>query len=190
MKMTKAEVLRQTEQKIEETNRQVRDFQSLSDDVLRYRPRPDQWNVLDCLEHVNLFYADYLPRLAATIQRAAPTDQTTYTPGFFGQKMVSGVQPQEGQRRRKMKTFRRMTPATDHQPAAQIFGAFFGHHTQLKEQLEASLTLDWDRVKVNSAIGPLLRFKLGDGFRLLLAHTERHVRQAEEVLEAQGSVKH
>lgn len=186
MKLNKTDVVRQTRAAIKAVNRQAESFCSLPEEALRHRPEPNQWSALDCLDHINLFYADYFPRLEAAVRRASPANQATYTPGYFGQKMVNGLRPNQGQRRMKIKTFRRMNPATDDQPSERIFEALFGYHTQLEKLLTEAEALNWNRVKVNSAIGPLLRFKLGDCFRLLLAHTERHIRQAEEALETRS----
>ena len=182
MKLTKANLAQQVKRDVNEANRRVQDFRQLPDKALRYRPQPDQWNVLDCLEHVNLFYADYFSRMETAINHANLSRGDTYVPGFFGKRMVSDLRPRQGQRRMKIKTFKRMSPATDQRAPASIFDAFFQHHTQLLHLLDQSLPLDWNRVKVPSAVGPLLRFKLGDCFRLLIAHTDRHLCQAQEAL--------
>ena len=182
MKLTKTEVVEQVRCEVDEANRQIKDFQQLSDDALRYRPRPDQWNVLDCLEHINMFYANYFSRMEPAIRHATPSDRTTYTPGFFGEWFIKGQRPQQGQRKMKMKTFKSIVPFTDEKDATAIFKTLFQHHVQLEHLLDQSVALDWNRVKVASEIGPILRFKLGDCFRLLTAHTERHLLQAQEVL--------
>ena len=182
MKLIKTEVIPQVHREIDEANRQVKDFQQLPDDILRYRPQPDQWSVLDCLEHMNLFYADYFSRMEPAIRQAIPSDRMTYTPGFFGQKMVNSLRPHQGKRKMKTKTFKKMIPATDEKASETIFKVFFQYHARLKQLLDRSKALDWNKVKVASAIGPILRFKVGDCFRLLMAHTERHLVQSQKVL--------
>ena len=185
MKLNKATVAQQVRQEMIVTNQQVTRFRSLPTDTLRYRPGPDRWSVLDCLEHISLTYADYFSRMEAAIHQASPTDGTTYTAGFFAQKMIDGQRPHQGKRRLKMKTFKKLTPATDKKTPEQIFETLFQYHTRLEQLLTQAEALDWNRVKVTSALGPILRFKLGDCFRFLLAHTERHILQAQEVLKAQ-----
>lgn len=187
MKLNKVEVAQQVQREIAEANEQVRRLQQQPTDALRRRPRPDAWSALDCVEHMNLFYDDYLPRVGAAVQRATPSEKPTYSPGFFGQKMIDGLRPQQGKRRMKIKTLKKMTPATDNKAPDAVFAAFFRHHTRLEELLTKGPSLNWNRVKVASAIGPILRFKLGDCFRLLLAHTERHLLQAQEAMENEKS---
>ena len=169
MKRAKRDTLQEVRQQLNESNRQISDFQQLNEEALRYRPGPGRWSVLDCLEHINLFYADYFSRMEPAVHQAAPADRTEYTPGFFGQKMVGGLRPNQGKRRMKIKTFKAMVPATDEKTPAQIFDTLLQYHTRLEHLLSESEALDWDKVKVASAIGPLLRFKLGDCFRLLMA---------------------
>ncbi|MGB3777510.1 MAG: DinB family protein [Tunicatimonas sp.] len=183
MKRNKNEVAQQVFHEIAEANHQVQHLQQQPINALRHRPRPDAWSALDCVEHMNLFYDDYLPRMAAAVQRATSSSKLTYSPGFFGQKMIDSLRPQQGKRRMKIKTFKKMTPNTDNKPPEPVFAAFLQHHAHLEELLTQAASLNWNRVKVASAIGPVLRFKLGDCFRLLLAHTERHLLQAQEAME-------
>ena len=187
MKRIKTEVIQQLRQTVDQVNQQVNKWQQLPDDDVRYRPRPDQWSALDCLEHINLFYADYFSRMEPAIQQATPSGRATYNPGFFGQQMVNGLRPHQGQRKMKIKTFKKMVPTTDDKTSEHVFETFFQHHVRLKRLLDASKNLNWNRVKVASAVGPLLCFKLGDCFRLLVAHTERHVVQAQEALPVKSS---
>ena len=182
MKLIKAEVIRQAHRGIDEVNRQIRELQQLSEEDLRHRPHPDQWNVIDCLEHINLSYGDYFPRMERAVRQATPTDCTTYTPGWLGQWFAKGQRPQQGQRKMKMKTFKNLVPHTDEKEVVSIVEEVFQYHEQFKSLLDRSGDLDWNRVKVVSEVGPILRFRLGDCFRLLVAHTERHVLQAQEVL--------
>lgn len=182
MKLSKTKVTQQVQRELTAVNERVRQLQEQPREALRHRPRPDAWSALDCVEHMNLFYDDYLPRVEAAVQQTAPGSSATYSPGFFGKKMIASLRPQRGKRRMKIKTFKKMIPDTDGKSAEPVFAAFFRHHAQLEELLTRAESLDWDRTKVTSAIGPILRFKLGDCFRLLLAHTERHLLQAHEAI--------
>ena len=49
--------------------------------------------------------------------------------------------------------------------------------------LELSKQLDLNKIKITSAIGPIVTFKLGDAFRFLIGHNQRHIIQAKRVLE-------
>lgn len=183
MKLNKAEIIQQVRNEIAKSNEQVKRLQQQPIEALRHRPRPEAWSALDCIAHMNLFYDDYLPRLEVAVQQAAPGSNPTYAPGFFGKKMIASLRPQQGERRMKVNTFKKMTPHTDGKPPEPVFAAFFQHHAHLEGLLAPAASLNWDQAKVASVIGPILRFKLGDCFRLLLAHTERHLLQAHEALE-------
>ena len=113
MKLNKIEVYQQVLHEITEANEQVRRLQQQPIEALRHRPRPEAWSALDCVEHMNLFYDDYLPRVEAAVQGGGPSTRKTYSPGFFGKKMIASLRPQQGKRRMKIKTFKKMTPHTD-----------------------------------------------------------------------------
>lgn len=188
MKRAKKDTLQEVRQQLNEVNRQISDFQQLDEEALRYRPGPGRWSVLDCLEHINLFYADYFSRMEPAIHQAVPSGRTQYTPGFFARRMIHGLRPKQGKRTMKIKTFKAMTPATDEKTPEQIFDILWQYHARLEQLLTEAEALHWDRIKVASAIGPLLRFKLGDCFRLLMAHTERHLLQGREALKDRETI--
>ena len=183
MKRNKNQDIQQLTQEITEINRQMEHFRTLEEATLRHRPRPEAWSVLDCVEHLNLFCADYFPRIEKSLRTARLSGQPDYRPGFFGTRMFSALQPQNGERKQKVKTFKKMVPQTDKQAPAAVLDTFLGYQAQLQAWIASSEQLDWEGTRVASAIGPILNLKLGDCFRLIVAHTQRHILQAEEVLE-------
>ena len=46
----------------------------------------------------------------------------------------------------------------------------------------ASKNVNLDKIKTAISISKLIRLKLGDTFRVLIYHNERHIKQAEKVL--------
>ena len=185
MKRNKSQDIEQLTQEMAEINRQVKHFQTLDEATLRYQPRPEAWSVVDCVEHLNLFCADYFLRIEKALRTARPSDQPDYRPGFFGKRMISAMQPQNGRRTKKVKTFKKMVPQTKAQTSAAVLDTFLHYQAQLQAWIASSEKLDWERTRVASAIGPILNLKLGDCFRLMVAHTQRHILQAEEVLEGE-----
>ncbi len=147
MKLDKAEVTQQVRHEIAEADKQLRQLQRQPANALHHRPRPGAWSALDCVEHMNLFYDDYLPRVEAAVRQAAPSSNSTYSPGFFGKKMLKSLRPQEGKRRMKIKTFKKMTPKTDDKPAEAVFAAFLQHHTHLEELLTQACSSRLERRK-------------------------------------------
>ena len=173
--------IQQLTQSITAINQQIAYFQTLDEPTLRYRPRPVTWSILDCVEHLNLFYADYFPRIEKVVRSTRLSTSSDYRPGFFGKRMIKAMLPHREERKGKIKTFKKMVPHTDQQSPYVVFNTFLDYQKQLQEWI-ARPELDWNRPRVASALGPILQFRLGDCFRLMVAHSQRHILQAEEQL--------
>ena len=66
------------------------------------------------------------------------------------------------------------------------FGEFLEHQHKLFHLLELARRRDLNAVRVPVSISKLIRFKLGDTFRFLIAHEQRHMIQARNAVKAVG----
>ena len=64
---------------------------------------------------------------------------------------------------------------------------FLHYQRGLLELLDQAREVDIQRVKVKSAIGSIIMFKLGDAFRFVIGHNRRHIIQAREVYQQQST---
>lgn len=157
----------------------VRALALLSDEALHLRPRPDAWNALECIAHLN-HYADFYQaeirrRTAATKHRA---DLTTFTSSWLGNKFAAGMKP--GPKTRKVKTFKNANPVNfGREIGRDELDKFAAHLEDLLALLEDAAAVDLTRTKVSTSISPLLRLRLGDALRTVIYHNWRHVAQAE-----------
>lgn len=147
--------------------------------LLLQRPQSDKWSFLDCMAHLNQTYDLYLPRIEVAIQQNTTRYGTAYRPGVFGNMMTNSMTPKEGQIKMKTKTFKPFVPQTIGKGQSEIVDAFLAHQKDFAELMEKAKPLDLGKIKLNSAIGPILRFKLGDCFRFLSGHNQRHWLQAQ-----------
>lgn len=159
-------------------------FENRLDSQLRNRPANSNWNALDCVDHLNRTYDWYLPQIDKSLSEAKPVqnDSLSYQPGYMGTKMTEGSQPTQGKIRFKMKTFKKFEPNTDHLEAEEVLNTFRRNQDQFCVFIKKAERLNLGKIRVTSAIGPILRFKLGDCFRFLLAHNERHLLQCNRIL--------
>ena len=79
-----------------------------------------------------------------------------------------------------MKTFRKFEPKETN--IEKVFERFIDDQDKLIKWLELSKTVDINKSKITSAIGPIIRFKLGDAFRFLIGHNQRHIIQAKNAV--------
>lgn len=159
------------------------EFATLSDDQLRWKPAPDRWSILECLQHLNLAERFYIRNIQHKVDQlgflqANATDQVLES-DWVGKAMLYAVDPQV-----KLKVpapgMVRPRPAADLNPA-EVMSQFIDLQTLLHSLLNKAVYLDWNKDKVMTLFGNWLKIRLGDAFLMLVAHTERHIKQAMRV---------
>ncbi len=151
-------------------------------DSLNFKPSKGNWSVLECIEHLNLVFEWYLPQLKRKVLRKNIKMATSYTTGFFGDRMVNSMEPKDGEIKYPMKTFRNMEPERSKRNKKDVIEQFKTYMNEFDQFIETSKDFDLGSIRIKSAIGNILRFKLGDCYRFLLAHNERHLLQCKKVL--------
>lgn len=169
------------------------DFIPLDNDLLYRLPAPGKWSINQCLQHLNITGEHYLPRIKQSIEVSVCKCQKisfVYKSGWLGEIAVNGTKPtKEGVIPKPMKTFQK---AFDPQALAlnekSAIPEFIMQQEQLLHYLQQAKSVNLNRNKITSLI-PILRFRLGDAFRFLIAHEQRHILQAKNVLAELGQVK-
>lgn len=138
------------------------------------------WNAVECLEHLNLTLDYYLPAIRKSLEEVPDVRlPVVYQPGRIGGWMIRQMTlTAQGGIRMKMKTFAQFTPRLTLEDSEEVFSRFYQNQKVLMELATTARQKDWNKVRVVSAIGPLLRFRLGDCLLFLMRHQERHLHQA------------
>src|SRR4030095_4272888 len=85
----------------------------------------------------------------------------------------------------KMKAMKSYRP--DKTPNVEaVFNEFLQHQNKLLQLLEVSRRRNLNSIHIPVSISKLIRFKLGDTFRFLIAHEQRHMIQARNAIKAVG----
>lgn len=157
-------------------------FTTLGRDELLYKPSPEQWNVLECIEHLNIADAHYITEFDKKLDVAKASDVKEFKSGWMGNYFVKSIKPREdGTIPSPMKTLKKFRPEVNVQH--DTLSKFIEDQDYIIEALEKSKSLDLNKIKITSAIGPIVTFRLGDAFRFLIGHNQRHIIQANHVLE-------
>ncbi len=169
----------------EKSSGQVQKFKSLTDVQLNFKPNPQAWSILECIEHLNLYGDYYLPEierqiLAAVGKPASPVFKT----GWLGNYFAGLMQVQDGKMKR-MKSPKDKVPSHSELSRTTI-DRFLKQQELLKSLLQQSKAVDLQRTKTAISLTKLLRLRLGDTFRFFIYHIERHVLQAERISKKQG----
>jgi len=108
-----------------------------------------------------------------------------YRPAWLGAYCTRLMRPKpDGSLPSKMKAPKNAVPLA--QPDARAMVAEFIHQQEWTlKLLEAAGSVNLAQVRVPTSLSPWLRLELGATFSFVIAHTERHILQAERALALQ-----
>lgn len=159
-------------------------LKDLSDEDLHHRVQAGSWNVLECLEHLNLYGNFYLPEIARRMNESKTQASEEFKSGWLGNYFALSMLPKE--KLNKMKTFKKMNPI--HLTVnREVINTFISQQQKLLGLLKEGRGVNLTRVKTAISITRMIKFRLGDTFRFVIYHQVRHIRQAENVLNTIGS---
>lgn len=147
-----------------------------SEEELNKRSHKDSWSALECLAHLNIYSAFYIPEINKNMEGTKfkkPTDK--FKSGLLGNYFVKMVGPIENSK--KMKTLASSNPLGSDLSLSvlQQFGTF---QEQTLEILKNATAVDLARTKCGISIAPWLKIRLGDALRVVIMHNRRHMIQA------------
>lgn len=149
--------------------------------VLLLPPAQDKWSAIQCLEHLNTYSRFYLPQISRAIEQGYARQQSataSFKSGWFGNWFTKTMQPKpDGTLPMKMQSPKSARPVTD-LDAAKVIAEFLADQQQLLLLLERAEGVNLQRLRVPTSLGKWLKLSLGDTFRFVIAHEERHVLQA------------
>jgi len=188
--MKSLELLKSLTNSCEQINSIVqKDLLTLSKDQLRWKSNENSWSIIECLEHIVLSGDYYLKEIKKKFDKKIPSNtpiNIQYNPGLIGNYSTKSMEPKEGKIKVKMKTLKRMKPGKSQLDTDRIIDKFQNYQKETLALLDKSRFYDLGKIKINSSLGILIRFKLGDAFRFVIAHNQRHMLQAKNVMKYPG----
>lgn len=149
--------------------------------TLLLQPEQGKWSVAQCIEHLNSYNRYYLPQIEKALLKGTYKNlpaETTYKPGWLGNYFTKLMRPGvNGELSGKMKA------PKDHQPsvtldAKKVILEFITAEEKLLAYLQRAGSLNIAKLKVPISIAKFIQLQLGDTFRFLIAHQQRHMLQA------------
>ena len=153
----------------------------LSEDKLQFKNSPKSWSVLECLEHLNRYTSFYNGEISKKMKASSLPFSETFKSTYLGEKFSNDMLPKEGMK--TMKTFKSKNPNASKLDKDEVLHTFIKLQEELLSHLESGFSKNLDKVKTYTTL-PILKFKLGDTFRFVIHHNERHIVQAKRVLES------
>lgn len=148
---------------------------------LNVTPGINNWSVVQVLEHLNSYNRYYLPQINKTMKGNAKYS-STFKPGILGDYFTKLMNPiAYGKKQKPMKAPKDHCPSSDLE-AEKVLNEFIKGQQQLCKLLEQAKEVNIGKLKTPISISPFIKLKLGDTFRFLIAHQQRHFVQIDNTL--------
>lgn len=169
---------------IERTRKNLNEAENLkrlSPEALNWKSVPESWNALECIEHLNLYGDFYLPEIENRIRQSKYSTTPNFKSGWVGNYFAKSMLPRE--KLNKMKTFKDKNPLGS-QPDKATLDRFIQQQKKTLDLLDKARMVNLNRTKTSVSISKWITLKLGDTFRVVIYHNQRHLVQALNVLKA------
>ena len=171
-------------QLIEDTRQNINRVEQLSSQpvtALTWKATPETWNVLECLEHLNRYGRFYLPEVKKRMSQGKP-GSPTFDSGWLGNYFVNMIAPKPAVKTKTMKTMGPMNPNGQDLDTTAL-DVFIQQQYAWLDLFDRARNTDLTRTRTKVSFTSLIRLRLGDTLRFVVAHNQRHLGQAERAVE-------
>lgn len=154
-------------------------LKSLDLHKLIWRSNINSWNILECIEHLNLYGNFYLPEIENKIKNSKTKNEQEFVPGILGGYFSKSMLPKD--KLNKMKTFKDKNPL-HFDLSVDVINRYIEQLNLLLNLLHLSKSVSLNKVKISTSISSLIKLKLGDVFQFFINHMIRHFHQIEKII--------
>jgi hypothetical protein len=153
----------------------------LDDRTYNLAPAPGAWSAAQCLDHLAMTSRTYVAAMDAALAPAAPRTNSAVqvAPGAPSRWFVRQLEPPV---RRKVKAPKIVAPAASRR-RDEGWRDFVAANDSYREFAHRCEQIDVNRIRFRNPFAPV-RFTIGTGLVLMVAHHRRHVWQMERAIAA------
>ncbi len=150
--------------------------------LLEQQPADKKWSVAQVLDHLNVYARFYINAIEKKINHHQTVPEVYFTPGWLGNYFTQLMKPgNDGKIKSKMKAPANAVPAAGPN-AMQVLEEFLQHQHHLLNLLQIAENANIGRLRIPTSLSAFIRLKLGDTFRFLTAHQQRHFIQIQRAI--------
>lgn len=173
--MTRDELLEAVRTRVpEQTRRAVQAAERIRDGRWEDHPIPGEWSVPQVFHHLTLANAPYFEGMRSALASAGPGPNAEVRFTWFGTFIRKAAGPGGNAPPPKA-----LIPSKD-PIGREVVEVWRGQQDELLRLADLAAGAEFSRARFRNPFVRLFRMSLGDGFAIVLDHTERHVRQIEE----------
>ncbi|MBS1947631.1 MAG: DinB family protein [Bacteroidetes bacterium] len=161
----------------------TRSFFRLDHEQLNYKPASDKWSISEIYQHLNSINRVYNSNILQKVSSAPDSNIAYCKSGWMGDWVYEKLMPRPDGTVYKInspKNFRSVSGACD---AFDMLNEFIEQQNVMHDILTNISTKNLNRNKIPFYLSKLLKFRLADTLRFIVAHNERHLMQAYQVME-------
>ncbi|KAA6439129.1 DinB family protein [Dyadobacter flavalbus] len=154
-------------------------FQNQPEELLNRPSETGGWSIAQCLDHLNSYGNYYLPLINKKLSAAKSDSESPFSGTWLGSYFVKMMEP--GPAQKKYKAHKNHVPAAKLN-AVQTIETFITQQETMLLYLRDAQSKDINNPKIPLSVARIVRINVGDVFRFLVTHNERHMQQAKRNL--------
>ncbi len=152
--------------------------------LLQQQPSTDKWSVAQVLEHLNFYAGFYITAIEEKLHLNRSAVTVYFTPGILGNYFTKLMKPTaQGSISKKMKAPANAIPS-EQPDATKVLDEFISHQHHLLNLLQVARSANLGYIRIPTSLSKFIALKLGDTFRFLIAHEQRHFVQINAILKS------
>lgn len=156
---------------------------SLTVDQLNWRSDPGKWSVGQCLDHLRVANAVYIPPMTRALEGRPHGVAHELTPGWFGRWFIkTSIEPSPVTKKSKAPS--KIVPIAT--VDATILDRFLASNDDARAFVERASHYDVNRIRFQNPFVPVIWFTVATGLEVLWRHQRRHLLQAERIRQSPG----
>jgi uncharacterized damage-inducible protein DinB len=153
---------------------------------LVYQKDKSKWSIVQILEHLNAYGRHYLPQIERSLKESASARDAWFNSGFWGNYFTNSMKPTNVYEvKNKMKAMKAYT-FSNSLNVDQVLNEFISQKHKMLELLDQAKNSNLNTIHIPITLTKMIKLKLGDTFRFLIAHEQRHMIQARNTLKEIG----
>lgn len=161
-------------------------FKEVDKNKMIYTASAEKWSAVQVLEHLNAYGRYYLPAMERAMTEKVTGRAPWFQSGFWGDYFTKSMKPTNiYEVKNKMKAMKAYSFANSLN-VDTVVNEFLRQQEELLRLIGMAKHVDLGDIKVPITLTKLIKLKLGDTLRFLVAHEQRHMIQARNTLKGLG----
>lgn len=176
--MRQSDFLQSLQQDLDDLSERMRTFiLPLEKEQLNWRPAAEKWSAAEVLAHLNSYCDYYLPEIEKALKKASPQKENfegKYKSTWLGRYIIKSMSPETIA---KKASAPKQHNHLNSQIRQDVVEHFLTHQSRFRNIIEQAKTIDINKAKVRIEIAKFLKLRLGDIFKFMMVHQQRHMIQ-------------